>query len=88
MYAASVAFLAAFCCDVRTGKRALDLARLSREEQFELLDQLWETLGRDPLALPLSDTQRAELDRRLDDLDTEGPVGLTCNEVVAQARAR
>jgi putative addiction module component (TIGR02574 family) len=70
------------------GNPALDLARLSREEQFELLDQLWETLGRDPKALPLSDAQKAELDRRLDELEAEGPVGLTWDEVVAQARAR
>ncbi len=70
------------------GTPALDVSRLSREEQFDLLDQLWEALGRDPKALPLSDTQKAELDRRLDDLETEGPVGLTWDEVVAHARAR
>ena len=70
------------------GTPALDLARLSRDEQFDLLDQLWESLGRDPGALPLSDAQTAELDRRLDDLEAEGPVGLTWDEVVAHARAR
>lgn len=70
------------------GNPALDLARLSRDEQFELLDQLWETLGRDPKALPLSAAQKAELDRRLDELEAEGPVGLTWDEVVARARAR
>ncbi len=67
---------------------ALDLARLSRDEQFDLLDRLWEALGRDPKALPLSAAQKAELDRRLDELETDGPVGLTWDEVVAQARAR
>jgi putative addiction module component (TIGR02574 family) len=70
------------------GTPALDVSRLSREEQFDLLDQLWEALGRDPDALPLSDAQKAELDRRLDDLEAEGPVGLTWDEVVAHARAR
>jgi putative addiction module component (TIGR02574 family) len=70
------------------GTPALDVSRLSREEQFDLLDRLWEALGRDPKALPLSEAQRAELDRRLDDLEAEGPVGLTWDEVVAQARAR
>jgi putative addiction module component (TIGR02574 family) len=70
------------------GSPALDVSRLSREEQFDLLDQLWEVLGRDPKALPLSDAQRAELDRRLDDLEAEGPVGLGWDEVVAHARAR
>ncbi len=70
------------------GNPALDLRRLSRDEQYELLDQLWEALGRDPNALPLDETQRAELDLRLDDLEAEGPVGFTWDEVVAQARAR
>ena len=69
------------------GKPALDVGQLSRDEQMQLLDELWGVLGRDPEALPLSDEQRVELDRRLDDLDVEGPVGLTWDEVVAQARA-
>jgi putative addiction module component (TIGR02574 family) len=67
-------------------KAAIDLSRLSRDEQLDLLDELWEVLGRDPEALPLTDAQRAELDRRLDDLEHEGPVGLTWEEVVAQVR--
>ena len=66
----------------------MDVSRLSRDEQFDLLDRLWELLARDPKALPLSDAQKAELDRRLDDLDADGPVGLTWDEVVAHARAR
>ncbi len=70
------------------GNPALDLGRLSRDEQFDLLDQLWEALSRDPKALPSSEPQKAELDRRLDDLEAEGPVGLTWNEVVCKARAR
>jgi putative addiction module component (TIGR02574 family) len=69
------------------GKVALDLKRLSRDEQFDLLDQLWENLGRDPEAFPLTDAQREELDRRLDELEAEGPTGLLWDEVVAQARA-
>jgi putative addiction module component (TIGR02574 family) len=67
---------------------ALDLDQLSRDEQFDLLDRLWELLGRDPEALPLSEAQRADLDRRLDELEADGPVGLTWDEVVAHARAR
>ncbi|AUX40209.1 addiction module protein [Sorangium cellulosum] len=61
---------------------------MSRDEQLDLLDELWKSLGRDPDALPLSDAQRIELDRRLDELESEGPVGLTWDEVVAHARGR
>jgi putative addiction module component (TIGR02574 family) len=67
---------------------AVDINRLSRDEQLDLLDRLWEALGRDPNVFPLSDEQKAELDRRLDDLETEGPIGLIWDDVVAQARAR
>lgn len=70
------------------GKAALDITRVSLDEQLDLLDELWQSLGRDPEALPLSDAQRSELDRRLDELEAEGAVGLTWDEVVAQARAR
>jgi putative addiction module component (TIGR02574 family) len=33
------------------------------------------------LAVSLTATQRAELDRRLDDLEREGPLGIPWNEV-------
>lgn len=70
------------------GKAALDITRLSRDEQLDLLDRLWDSLGRDPEALPLSDAQKEELRRRLDDLETEGPTGFSWDEVVARSRAQ
>lgn len=70
------------------GAPALDISRLNRDEKLDLLDQLWESLGRDPEALPLSDAQRQELDRRLDELESEGPVGSSWDEAVGRIRAR
>lgn len=70
------------------GKLAVDVSAMSDEERLDLLDRLWESIGRDPRALPLSATQREELDRRMDDLEAEGPVGISWDEVVAQIRAR
>jgi putative addiction module component (TIGR02574 family) len=70
------------------GKPAVDVSLLNDDERLDLLDRLWESIGRDPRALPLSATQQAELDRRLDDLEAEGPVGVPWDEVVAQIRAR
>ena len=67
---------------------ALNVEDLSRDEKLELLDRLWESLGQDPEALPLTSSQREELDQRLDELEAEGPTGLSWDEVVAQARAR
>jgi putative addiction module component (TIGR02574 family) len=41
--------------------------------------------AQDP-SLSLTDVQRAELDRRLDDLDREGPVGITWDEMLDRIR--
>jgi len=53
----------------------IDIATLSQEERLRLLEQLWDSLSATPEAIPLTDAQREELDRRLDDLDREGPTG-------------
>jgi putative addiction module component (TIGR02574 family) len=60
----------------------IDIARLSFEERLRLLDELWESLSRRPEAIPLTEAQREELDRRLDLLDREGPVGMLLEEVL------
>lgn len=70
------------------GKAAVDINQLSRDEQLELLDQLWQGLGRDPGILPLTQAHRQELDRRLDDLEEDEPVGIAWNDLVEQIRAR
>lgn len=70
------------------GKAAVDINTLSRDEQLELLDQLWQSLGRDPAILPLTQAHKNELDRRLDDLEDEGPVGVAWDDLVEQIRTR
>jgi len=70
------------------GKAAVDISKLSRDEQLELLDQLWQSLGRDPGILPLTQAHKQELDRRLDDLEEEGAVGIAWDDLVEQIRAR
>ena len=53
----------------------IDLDALSPEEQLELLDRLWDRLGRNPDLFPLTDEQRRELDARSDELDRDLAVG-------------
>ncbi len=53
-----------------------------------VLDRLWETLGRDAEALPLSEEQRRDLDQRLDALEQEGPSGVPWDEAVRQIRSK
>jgi putative addiction module component (TIGR02574 family) len=64
----------------------LDIAKLSPEERLELLEQLWDSLS--PEAIPMTDAQTEELDRRLDELDRDGPVGIPWNEVLERIRNR
>ncbi|MBI1956614.1 MAG: addiction module protein [Acidobacteria bacterium] len=67
---------------------AIDIASLSTEEQLQLLDALWESLSATPEAIPLTVAQREELDRRLDELDREGPTGIPWEEVLRRVRGR
>ncbi len=64
------------------GKPALDVSRLTADEKFELIDDLWRSLS--PNDFTLTPALRAELDRRLDRLDREGPVGVTWEDVYAE----
>jgi putative addiction module component (TIGR02574 family) len=66
----------------------IDIASLSFEERLRLLDELWESLSRTPEAIPLTAAQREELDRRLEELDREGLVGIRWEEVLRRIRGR
>jgi putative addiction module component (TIGR02574 family) len=55
---------------------AIDFNRLTTEERLDLIERIWDSLGAAASAIPLTPTQRDELDRRLDDLEREGPAGV------------
>jgi putative addiction module component (TIGR02574 family) len=63
-------------------KPALNLTALTSEEKLELIDDLWTSI--DFSDLPLTPEQRVELDRRLDRLEQEGPVGVPWEQVRAE----
>lgn len=67
-------------------KPALEIQKLTPAERLELVEELWNSLCDQPDAVPLTDAQRAELDRRLDDLEREGSVGIPWDEVVRRIR--
>ena len=64
----------------------IDIAKLSPKERLELLEELWDSLS--PESIAMTDAQTKELDRRLDELDREGPVGIPWNEVLDRIRNR
>ena len=63
-------------------KPALDLSALTPAEKADLIDDLWTSLREDEFAL--TPDQTAELDRRLDRLDREGPSGVPWEDVRAE----
>lgn len=65
----------------------IDIAKLSVAERLDLLEELWDSLSATPEAVPLTNAQRDELDRRLDELDREGPTGIPWEEVVRRIRS-
>lgn len=64
------------------GKPGLDLSKLTADEKLDLIDDLWRSLSPDDL--PLSSELRAELDRRVDRLEREGPIGVAWEDVLAE----
>jgi putative addiction module component (TIGR02574 family) len=63
-------------------KPALNLGSLTSDEKLELIDDLWASI--DFGAIQLSPEQRTELDRRLDRLELESPVGVPWEQVLAR----
>jgi putative addiction module component (TIGR02574 family) len=47
----------------------LDISTLSVEERMRLAEDLWDSVAAETGGLALTQAQRAELDRRLDDLE-------------------
>ena len=67
---------------------SIDITCLSSEERLRLLDEIWASLSAAPEAVSLTSAQREELDRRLDELDREGPIGIPWDDVLKRIRAR
>jgi putative addiction module component (TIGR02574 family) len=66
----------------------IDIDGLTREEKLDLIERLWDSLASTQEAVPLLEWQREELDRRLDELDRDGPVGIPAEEMLGKLRGR
>ena len=68
---------------------AFDIGTLTTEERLQLIEELWESIGPEERErLPLTAEQQEELDRRLDALEREGPVGISSDELFDRIRKR
>ncbi|GMU72876.1 MAG: addiction module protein [Burkholderiales bacterium] len=66
----------------------IDIAGLTAEQRLELLEQNWDSLIATPESVPVTAAQRRELERRLDDLDRDGPAGIPWDDVLRKIRRR
>ena len=73
-------------------KPTLDIEQMSAEERLDLMEELWDSLRKDPTSVPLTQAQQKELDRRLDDLEADiesgAPLGIPWDDVLHRIRNR
>lgn len=61
--------------------RLSDVLELPVAERLRLVEAIWDSIAQAPEALHLTEAQRAELDRRLDDYDRDPDAGSVWSEV-------
>lgn len=63
-----------------------EILALPVEERVQLVDAIWDSIAAVPEALPLTQWQREELDRRLAEFEADPEAGSTLEEVFARIR--
>jgi putative addiction module component (TIGR02574 family) len=63
-----------------------ELARLSPRQRLDLIESLWESLEDEDI--PLTDAQRAELDRRIAGFDQDREQSISWDELKDELRQR
>ncbi len=68
--------------------RALGIDRLSIAERILLVEDIWDSIAASPEEVPLTDAQRAELDRRLAAYEADPQAGSSWEDVEAELWGR
>jgi putative addiction module component (TIGR02574 family) len=69
-------------------KLEIDINKLTPEERLDLIEELWDSLSKEPAKIPLTEAQAKELDRRIADMDQDDSLGIPWETVLAQIRER
>jgi putative addiction module component (TIGR02574 family) len=78
-------------CTYQLWEKAMSISTLRDlpiEQRLHLVEELWDSIASDQGALPLTEDQRQELDRRLDAYELDGNPGRLADEVLADIRKR
>ena len=65
-----------------------DFSKLSIAERIQLAEDLWDSIPEDAADVPLTEAQKAELDRRLEDLERDPDAGESWEVVRARLHER
>lgn len=65
-----------------------NLHELPIDERIRLVEDLWDSIAAEQSALPLTEEQKQELDRRLDAYESDGNSGRPAGEAIADIRKR
>jgi putative addiction module component (TIGR02574 family) len=57
-------------------------------EKIRLVEDIWDSIAADQAALPMTDEQRSELDRRLDAYESDGVKGREAGAAIADIKKR
>jgi len=61
-----------------------EIRKLSVTERIQLVEDIWDSVAAEAENLPITDAQRQELDKRLDDAEAHPGTGTPWNEVKAR----
>ena len=65
-----------------------DILKLTVSERLELIDTIWDSIATDSRDLPLTEAQRREIDRRLNQYAIDPPPPSSWDEVRARIEAQ
>jgi putative addiction module component (TIGR02574 family) len=63
-----------------------DILQLSVSERIQLAEDIWDSIAANPEALPLTDAERQELDRRLESYARNPDEGIAWDDLKKQVR--
>ena len=64
------------------------LSKLPVDERIKLVEELWDSIAADQKMLPLTNEQKAELDKRLDAYEADGNRGRLAVEAITEIRRK
>ncbi|MBA7576311.1 hypothetical protein ES708_18150 [subsurface metagenome] len=65
-----------------------EIAKLTSDEKLQIAEEIWDDLNEHYKDIPLTETQKKELNRRLDEYEKDPDNVLTWEEVKASIRRR